>query len=337
MATVPVQSKPRSKAAGRRPLRYVYLCSPPHSGSTLIACLLAVHPEVSTVGEFGSTFRTHEPCSCGVPYDDCSFWKDWITRAVERGVEFKLGDPRINLEPNNDVDFYEPNRINRLSNRLTHLLDDVYFHEFPGRGVNRLRDAAFRLLPARNRRTAAAVETSRRMAELLCEMEGTSVFLDTTKNPFQPRFLARSPHLDLKVIDLVRDGRGVMNSLMTHYSLSPEKAISCWLWATRNTARITRHYLRPEQVFRLRIEDLWAEPQATVQALCRFIGLDETVPLNFADRTGQHLIGNKMRLTFNGEIRVDEKWKRMLSSEHLQLFDRLAGERNRAFGYAEHD
>lgn len=331
VAQSPETVTPAENCANR--LTYVYLVSPPHSGSTLIACLLAVHPRVSTVGEFGSAFRTDEPCSCGVPYDKCSFWGDWIQRAAKRGIDFTLGNPGINLEPGNDVDFYEPERVKRLSHRLTDLLEDIYYHEFAVRSANHLRDSAFRFLPARNRRSREAVDKSRCMAELLVEMDDTSVFLDTTKNPLQPRFLSHSANIDLKVIDLVRDGRGVMNSLMKHYSLSPRKAISCWLWATRNAARVTAQYLNPDQVYRLRIEDLWANPQRAVRDLCRFIGVDESLPLNFADRSGQHLIGNMMRLTFDGEIRPDEKWKRMLTRADLALFEQLAGKRNRDLGY----
>lgn len=50
-------------------MTYVYLQSVEHSGSTLIACLVDAHPEVTGVGEFGTPFSPQGNCSCGAPVD----------------------------------------------------------------------------------------------------------------------------------------------------------------------------------------------------------------------------------------------------------------------------
>jgi hypothetical protein len=40
-----------------------------------------------------------------------------------------------------------------------------------------------------------------------------------------------------------------------------------------------------------------------------------------------------MRFDRSSEIRLDERWRTHLSTENLQIFERLAGALNRKYGY----
>jgi hypothetical protein len=91
----------------------------------------------------------------------------------------------------------------------------------------------------------------------------------------------------------------------------------------------------PSQRFRVRLEDLCRRPEETVRDLFRFLEVDPDVKPDYADRTHRHIVGNRMRHAFTGEIRSDESWRAKLSPELLELFERRAGALNRTLGYTD--
>ena len=46
-----------------------------------------------------------------------------------------------------------------------------------------------------------------------------------------------------------------------------------------------------------------------------------------------HIIGNSMRLDVTSEIRLNERWRSMLTRQDLRTFDAVAGRINRRYGY----
>ena len=313
--TTATDTVPSDPLAAKR-IRYVYLCSAPHSGSTLIACLLGGHPAISTVGEFGSECSRQMPCSCGKALEQCEFWNTWEDRAAAAGIDFQVGRPGINLQPA----------------QSGNIVEDLFYYQFGWKWVDWVRDVMFRPASALKRRVEEAVSKSLWLVRDLCAREQSQAFVDTTKNPYQIRFLVRRPGIDLKVIALVRDGRGVMNSLIQKESLSPQQAIECWLWSNRHMERAVRN-LPADKVFRLRLEDLCRQPEENLKRLLRFCGVNDRESLNASVLQNRHVVGNAMRHRFTGEIRLDEKWRTNLSKEHQELFDRKAGRLNRRLGY----
>jgi DNA polymerase-3 subunit alpha len=47
----------------------------------------------------------------------------------------------------------------------------------------------------------------------------------------------------------------------------------------------------------------------------------------------QHVIGNGMRLDSTSRIELDARWKSVLTSQQLAVFDQISGDRNRRYGY----
>ena len=317
----PVDSTRECRGTSAAPITYAYLASVEHSGSTLLACLLGAHPDVSCVGEFGTDFPLEGNCSCGVKYNKCPFWSDWASLAAKAGIDFAIGNLGINLVPR-----HRPQGG---------FLEDLYFYQFPWKLVNRLRNASSRAWPRLHARAEHAMEKSIRLAQILCEKESTRVFLDTTKNSLQVRFLAGRPDIRFKLIALVRDGRGVMSSLMEKEKWTPEASVGSWLWGNRNLDRATAQYMKPEDVFRLRLEDFVRDSEGVRRALFRFLGVQEDAPLDYSRKESRHIVGNRMRHTFTGEIRQEESWKKKLLPEHLRLFEARAGWLNRRLGYPE--
>jgi hypothetical protein len=46
-----------------------------------------------------------------------------------------------------------------------------------------------------------------------------------------------------------------------------------------------------------------------------------------------HVVGNGMRLDSAPMVHLDERWKTALNEEQLRVFDSVAGELNRRYGY----
>lgn len=309
-----------ARPAGREAqFTYAYLVSAPHSGSTLLACLLAAHPEISSVGEFGSEWPKEELlCSCGRRYEQCDFWREWMSLARREGIDFDVAKPGLNLEPGPQAGFAE----------------NVFYHLFPLKAADRVRDlffgrAALRLVADQR------IERGVRLARLLCQARDTRVFFDSTKNPLQVRFLVRHPGLRLKIVSLIRDGRGVMHSTMKHYRKSADEAIGVWLWSLRNQQRVLDHYMNSADVFQLRLEDFCRDPQIHLRRLLEFLEVSPDAKLDHSDPSARHVTGNTMRLKFDGVIRADESWRSKLSASDLRLFEKRAGLVNRRHGYMD--
>ena len=70
-----------------------YILAASHSGSTLLAMLLASHPDVCTTGELKAQ-SLGDPdkyrCSCGALIRQCEFWNDIAARMASRGHVFDI-------------------------------------------------------------------------------------------------------------------------------------------------------------------------------------------------------------------------------------------------------
>jgi hypothetical protein len=279
-----------------------------------------MHPQVSTVGEFGKPIDvTSYVCSCGAPLRECAFYAAWGERARRQGIDFRLGDFAVDLEPT----------------RAGGLVESAFYYHFPWRTLDRIRDVFYSRKSHAWRRVALALDRSNRLARCLCEWERTSVFLDTSKTPYQPRFLSQHREIRLKTIMLVRDGRATANSIMRKERLPFETAVEAWLWPCRIMNRTVRHNLRTGDVFWLRLEDLCRDPDGVLRSLHRFLGIEERALPGACDRGRFHIIGNTMRLSFDGSLRLDERWKSELSPEQRAYFERHAGGLNRYYGYRD--
>jgi hypothetical protein len=299
---------------------YAYLLSAPHSGSTLLACLLASHPQVSSVGEFTSDWvRERLQCSCGAPFPECPLWRRWADLAHREGIEFDITNPQLNIVAKPGAGFWE----------------DLFFHYFAVKLIDRVRDAGYWLASKRPRQTAHKLERAVRLGEILCREQRTDVFFDSSKNPIQVRWLSTRRGLRLKVISLVRDGRGVMYSLMKHYGHSPERAIDFWLWSIRNQQRVVSHYVPAQDVLTYRMEDFCVQPQDHLAGLHRFLGIAPDLALDYSDASRRHITGNKMRKKFDGQIQQDNAWRGSLSAAQIRLFEARAGAVNRQLGYLD--
>lgn len=316
-ATSAADGLERTLPDSARPLNVLYLTSSPHSGSTLISALLSGHPQIATVGEYQANFEAILRCSCGVLVTECPFWAEWARRSRERGFEFQLG--RLGVH---------------VGARRGGKIESLYYHPFPMKWMDTLRDLAFSGDRSRRAEDSKAVDRWVGLASVLCEMTGATWFLDTSKYYDPIRFLNSDPRVRLKVVALIRDGRGVTSSLIEKEKWPLEKSVRDWVWANTNLERVVGHYISPDDLIRIRLEDLCREPERMLSDLYQFIGLNPKAAADNPAQNGSlHIIGNKMRHSYTGTIRLDESWRQKLGADQLRYFEKHAGWLNRRYGY----
>ncbi len=293
-------------------IRYVFLTSHAFSGSTLTSFLMGTHPDIATIGMLTGpaahlNLKTYR-CSCGRLLQEDPFWQT-VARIVNRyGVPYSLDEhfgTRIELGANKLIRRLRTNSLR--SNRLEKGRDWLMFNLWPGH-----RQEMHRL-----------VQRNEVFARAIMEASGKPVFLDTSKDPMRIRYLQLSPSIDLYVIHLVRDVRGVVTSIMKRRpEMDVKKATRHWLVAEHN---IRRHIeaLPESRHIELRYEDIVTNTLPTLNTLFSFIGVPELDELvDFRD-VEQHILGNKMRKRSSSEIKIDERWRSVLSESQLKLIDQM--------------
>jgi sulfotransferase family protein len=168
----------------------------------------------------------------------------------------------------------------------------------------------------------------RRLYRGVAAVTGDNMLVDASKHASLAYALRRAADLDLRVLHMVRDSRGVAHSwskqvrrteiaddevYMPRYS--PARAAV--LWAANNTLFDLLGRLGTP-VFRLRYEDLLAAPSLVFGDVLRYLGLpagEEALRFLHSDSAelgASHTIGgNPMRFsTGRLTLRTDEAWRR---------------------------
>jgi len=303
--------------------RLLFLGGLGRSGSTLVERLLGELPGVCALGEVVHLWQRDivddERCGCGERFSGCPFW----TAVGERAFGGWSG-----------VD----------TERLHALRDSVE----RTRHIPRL--AAAHLPAALRGDVEEYAEHYARLYEAAASVAGAEVVVDSSKHSALAYCLRWSPEIDLRVVHVVRDARGVAYSWtktvarpeadgaaeMTRYS--PTR--SALLWTAHNAAfdLLAR---RGVPVRRLRYEQFLADPRREVRELAAYAGLSVSdadlafVTADHADLTAGHsAAGNPMRFaTGRLALRRDDAWVRALPRAHRRLVGAVCAPMLRAYGY----
>lgn len=284
----------------------LYITGSGRSGSTLLERVLGGIPGFVNVGELIELFRwvapSDEKCGCGQPFSGCAFWGE-VGRLAYGGWTPEKVSAIASLQ----------RRVAR-QRRLPQLLTRPR-----GRGIG----------PD----LAEYQEQYRRLYAAICEVSGASVVVDASKWPAQGLALAWSPDLDVRLLHLVRDVRGVAFSWAKSGVERPHAAgeratmavhpvaKTAARWSAFQTeaeviGRVVPHYQR------LRYEDLVGAPAPTVLETLDRLGLPQPASaLGHLDGstatlgTSHGIGGNPSRFrTGAQELRLDEKWRSSMST-----------------------
>ncbi len=317
-----------------------YILSASHSGSTLLAMLLNSHPGACSVGELKLTSLgdvDRYPCSCGDLLRSCPFWRQVSAAMSRRGVSLDLADAHTSLNAGGTP----------YTRRLLRPLLRPPFLE-------KVRDLALGLSPQWSRQIQSFRQRNLALIESLSEISGARVIVDSSKLGLRLKYLLTIAQLEVKVIRLIRDGRGVALTYTdpAQYAdttnpalrgggtgggrererLSIAAAAREWRRSNEEAENAIRT-LKPQQWIEVRYEELCAAPGTVLSRVFGHLNLEPQQAAADFRSVAHHVVGNGMRLDTTSEVRLDERWRSSLSSGDLRQFETEAGNLNRYYGY----
>jgi hypothetical protein len=227
-------------------MKVIYVMCASHSGSTVIDAILGNHPHIEGVGEViklhrsGWLINQNRRCACGSPVHECPYWLEVRQR------------------------WSETNGDNEIRRYL--YLQRKFEHSYSG---------WIRLLWEHSRPSAELVEymsKTRDLYKAIQQVSGKSVVVDSSENQMRAYALNMNPNIDLRLIYLVRDGRGCVWSKMKPKKQDIEGGIPYDVFPVpswRTTIKWISHNLRSSWVFnrisaekrqRVRYEDFVTNP-----------------------------------------------------------------------------
>ena len=295
-----------------------YIVSPSYSGSTLLTFLIAAHPRIGTMGELKATARGDVDqyyCSCGELIRQCAFWQRIGQELARKDVPFDIADfgTHFCCASSKFVD-----RMIRAAVR--------------GSAFEMLRKIGLKVLPAAQHQFKKILDKNRVIIDTVLKLQQADLFLDGSKDPVRLKYLWDSGYWNVKAIFLIRDGRGAVNSYMKHYSVDMKTAATEWKYCNEEAENVLRG-LDKSQWIEVHYEDLCKDMENTLGRLFEFFVLNPSKRARDFRSVENHIVGNNMRLDTTSEIRLDERWRENLTDQDLRIFNDVAGEMNRRYGY----
>ena len=337
------------------PVKVLYITGLGRSGSTILDIVLGNHPDIESVGEVGNlalngwisreslggidSRKLRIPiCTCGkrldvgyvhTPDEACPFWssvrREWVERTSPESIE---GYPKLQ----ND---FEPQR------RWPRLLYE-----------GRRRSASFQ----------SYATLTRTFFESIRAVSGKPIIVDSSKSPSRAFAFGMIPGIDLYVVHLVRDGRGVIASHIGSFrddrraGVKRDKEgrlmwktaarrkvmylVSVVRWVVRNLAtQWVCARLGPNKTMRLRYEDFVADPRGALERIGSLLDLDLTELADAASsgkpmQAGHNVGGNRTKKSGTITLRPDaQEWRTALSPTEQRLSWALMGWLMRPYGY----
>jgi len=307
-----------------KPVKVLYIGGCGRSGSTLLDRMLGQVPGVCSLGELTHLWRAlldNAECGCGAAIRDCPFWHA-VGQQAFGGWE--------------TVDLTEMLHLQRAVQRQRY----VPFMMAPG------------LWPSYREKLERYARVLGELYRGVQEASGAALIVDSTKHYSGGFLLRRVSGLDLRVVHLVRDSRGVAFSWtktvarpetvhrgapMNRYR--PGRSACRWLGYNAGFELLTR--LGVPSTF-VRYEDVVRSPRSELERILARIGFrpagDACSFIRGSDvslRTNHTVAGNPMRFRVGSlRLRVDDEWKSRFPSGHRRLVSVLTQPLLVRYGYA---
>ena len=292
-------------------------------GSTLLDMLLGEIDGFVSAGEIREIWLRgcveNRPCGCGLPFDACPFWS-------QVGKEAFGGWNRLDLQA---------------------LLTTRYRWDRAWRFPQLARRDGS---ASRSPEVACYVEALSRLVTTVAAVADARVVVDSSKLATHTLLLLRAPELDVRLVHLTRDSRGVAYSNHKHVLKSVTSGEPTLLPRYGSVSSALRYDLynglqhvlsgrRDIAFLRYRYEDLVSAPAPSLRLLARFAGQpDPALPFVAGDwaRLGEnHMVdGNPLRFS-HGEVRLapDLAWCDALGQGPVRTVTALTLPLLRAYGY----
>lgn len=305
-----MQNTPASQAASSRTARVLFIGGCGRSGSTLLDRMLGELPGFVSVGELRFIWQRglveNQRCGCGAPFRECPFW----TAIGDEAFGGWKNVPAVELAA------------------LEHATDRHRFIPFL---------LAPWLWPPYRRRLARYADVLARLYTAVDRITGGAYIVDSTKDAPFAYILRHVADLELRVVHLVRDSRGVAFS-WTKRIRKPEHTNTIGYMNTYHPVEMGFRWMAYNFCFHLlgrigvprlsmRYERLVESPRVEIDRAAAHMGVDvpdEDVGFLHPDGVdlGIHhtVSGNPMRFE-QGRIalRLDEEWRTELAPLHRHI------------------
>jgi len=312
--------QPSAAAASRGNARptVLYIGGAHRSGTTLLGRMLGEVEGLIFVGELDRwRFNIAEGrlCGCRQPLEACEFWAE-VGRCSFG--EWHRPEVRARLQGTKTL------KRRQLSGALL---------GYPGKKTQRIADGHASLLEP--------------VVQAIHNVSGGKVIVDTSKTPMVLAALGRLPQVDVKLVHIVRDPRGVAYSRgkkrllepgVFHWRISPQRASLHWSF---DNLAFDAMRARGTVGDRLRYEDLVVDPQAEMERLLPALGfnaggLDFIKGSEVTLGLSHSLSGNPMRFNEGPiQLRLDDEWRGKLEALRRLEVTALTWPLLRRYGYVQ--
>ncbi|MEO8477661.1 MAG: sulfotransferase [Actinomycetota bacterium] len=313
-----------TQASAARTVRVISITGWGRSGSTLLDRLLGQVPGVCSIGELRELWQRglveDRLCGCGERFHDCELWR------------------RIGERAFGGWDRLDAAEVAALRARVD-------------RAGSIPRVLTARAAPVGDHDVMRYAELLGQLYRAIADVTGARVIVDSSKLPTHSLLLRQIPGVDLRVLHLVRDPRGVVFSWQKeivradgdgrdHLPRYGVAAASIRYLLYNAAAHVVRTRRVPSRF--LRYEDLVARPAQIVADVLRWAEVDVAEgDLAFmhdgvADLGVDHTVdGNPMRLLQGPvEVTVDDEWRRSLRPRQWAVVSAITAPLIAMYGYA---
>jgi hypothetical protein len=294
--------------------RVLYVLGIYHSGTTLLGNLAGQLDGFFSVGELRSVWRKatlpNARCGCGERLSTCPVWSRILKSALGEGEDrAALAREMWQCQREAVYEFHTWLRVPSLLRR---------------RG---------RELPTGTPLARYAAGLAR-MYRAIAEETGAEVIVDSSKEPTDAALLLLMPEIDTTFVQIVRDPRGMVYSILRVRAGGQQVLESRWRqgvyaalsWSAGNLAgTAVRRAADPARSMLLRYEDFVSRPHQTIKALAQLAGrpaqLASPVDPGIVTMQPAHTVGGNNNRFRTGpvQLREDTAWR-----SHLHRLDRAA-------------
>ena len=309
-------------------IKYIYICSAGHSGSTLLDLLLGSHSQIESLGEIihlSKNVSLNTRCTCGKPVRACPVWKQVVSILNEQ-----LGIDIFNAPYALNMGFPLPLVIkDKVHTTLRYKLKRKFLR---GLRYIELRHQVNFLKYFLNP-IYEGIENTVLVYEAVRTVLQSQIIVDSSKSYLEAVGIYNKNPDNVRILLLYRNGRGVFYSFIKR-NFSRNTSLRAWKNHYERAIPLLEKYVNDNHLLRVKYEDIVQDPTAELKSICKFLNVEfEKNMLNFACHVHHMTDGNNMRFSKSSEIRADTAWQHKLSEANRAFFDRKAGDLNRSLGY----
>ncbi len=309
-------------------IEIIFIACVSRSGSTLLDHMLSNSNEIECVGELsylnehlnrkGTHKSTNWLCTCGEPLEKCNLWSKVINIYQEREKTELTG-----------IETFVERKINT---KIDILLSFIVFFAF----LPSLRRKLINFFYM-NKDNQKRAKNCLNVHHYVALTTGKKIILDSSKRPeyLYGLLTAKTDKEKIKVVHLTRDARAVSHSLLKRRGENSSFFYAILSWLVINVKILNlKSFFTKKDYIRVRYEDICMNPDKQIKLICDQLSLPYDSGMGKLSKEHKHNIGGSPhRFEKTTEIKLDEKWKALMSLRKKIIYYLISWPLNKFFGY----